>query len=272
MHAPSPESLPLKKSLGQHFLNNPRIAAHMVEAATVTPDDVVLEIGAGSGFLTREILKTGATVTAIETDPRMIARLTNDFQKEVKTGQLTLLAQDIRQTDPANLKLVEHTYKVVANIPYFLSGFLFRFFLTASVQPKTLVFLVQKEIAERIARDKKSSLLSLSVRAYGTPEYIETVGRGSFRPPPKVSSAILKVGNISRDNFTHIDESLFFSVLHLGFAAKRKQLLGNLAKQYDRTALVHIFSTLEIPLDVRGEDLPLKTWLKLSSALSVHNS
>src|SRR5690606_15015371 len=100
--------------------------------------------------------------------------------------QLHIHHQDIREFDLASLNLADHQFKVVANIPYYLSGLLLRTFLDTTVQPTTLVFLIQKELAERIARDKKESLLSLSVKVFGEPTYVTTVKRGHFTPPPKV--------------------------------------------------------------------------------------
>lgn len=259
-----------KKSLGQHFLHNPHVAQKMVAAANITAEDLVLEIGPGAGFLTQEILKTEARVIAVETDPRMIETLRHTFAKEIDAGRLTLHERDIRHASPDQFGLKDRKYKIVANIPYFLSGFLFRLFLTAEAQPSTLVFLVQKEIAERIARSKKETLLSLSVKAYGTPEYIQTVKAGNFSPPPKVASAVLKVGDISRAHFADLDETFFFEILHLGFASKRKQLLGNLAHRFDRDTLVHTFSTCDIAETARGEDLSFEMWLKLAHTLAVH--
>jgi 16S rRNA (adenine1518-N6/adenine1519-N6)-dimethyltransferase len=242
----------------------------MLKAGGVTTRDTVVEVGPGTGFLTNELLKAGARVIAIETDPRMVEALRARFGKECEGGQLRVIEQDIRKTNPEMLGLQSRRYKVVANIPYFLSGFLLRLFLSSEIQPSCLVFLVQKEIAERIARSKKESLLSLSVKAYGVPAYIQTVKAGSFTPPPKIASAVLAVKDISRGHFRETDEAFFFDILHLGFASKRKQLLGNLAKHFDRMLLVHIFSTLGIKESIRGEDLPLTTWLALAHALETH--
>jgi 16S rRNA (adenine1518-N6/adenine1519-N6)-dimethyltransferase len=176
----------------------------------------------------------------------------------------------MRTFDLTTLGLKEHSYKVVANIPYYLSGRLFRIFLESTMQPSSLVFLVQKEVAERIARDTKGSLLSLSVSVFGTPVYVKTVKKGNFTPPPKVDSAVIAINSISHDRFRGIDESFFFVLIHAGFKAKRKQLLGNLSSLFSREVLTHTFSTLSIPLDVRGEDLVLETWLSLAAALNPH--
>lgn len=265
-----------KKSLGQHFLTSAVVPSWMCDAAEITSDDTVLEIGPGTGVLTKEILSRGATVVALEADLRAIEVLEETFAAEISDGTLILHHIDVRKLDLATLPLIsDHTFKVVANIPYYLSGFLFRTFLESAVQPTDLVYLVQKEVAKRITTDlqrgEKESLLSLSVKVYGTPKYIKTVTRGHFTPPPKVDSGVIAIRNITRENFTHIEESLFFNLLHLGFGQKRKQLLGNLSKQYSREILTNTFSTVDIPVSARAEDIPLEKWLKLVQALSIHS-
>ena len=252
-----------KKSLGQHFLNSDYVPKKMCDAAGVVAGDIVLEIGPGTGVLTKEILARDAKVIAIEADERAIASLEQTFPDEIARQQLTIHHHDAREIDPATFGLTAGTYKVVSNIPYYISGLLLRNVLDTSNQPTTLVFLIQKELAERIARDKKESLLSLSVKAYGAPQYITTIKRGHFTPPPKVDSAILAVHNINQDNFSELSSDNFFTLLHLGFAQKRKQLLGNLSKQFDRADLSTLFAALHLPLDVRAEDVPLEIWLEL---------
>lgn len=259
-----------KKSLGQNFLNNAAVPRKMADAAEVEKGDTILEIGPGTGALTRELILRAKKVIAIEADARAIAVLNETFAKEVATGKLVLVAGDVRTMDFAALGLRPRAYKVVANIPYYLSGFLFRTFLEHEVQPSTLVFLVQKEVAERIARDEKESLLSLSVKTYGNPRYIETVKKGNFTPQPKVDSAIIAITDISKKRLNGVLESAFFALLHNGFKSRRKQLLGNLTDSYSRDTLVHLFSTLGLPPTVRAEDIPFATWIKLAQELSVH--
>jgi 16S rRNA (adenine1518-N6/adenine1519-N6)-dimethyltransferase len=128
------------------------------------------------------------------------------------------------------------------------------------------VFLVQKEVAERIARDTKESLLSLSIKLFGTPTYVCTVKRGHFTPPPQVDSAIVAVTNITTKP-QGPTEQLFFQLIHLGFAQKRKQLLGNLSPCYNRADLVTIFNSLDLPETIRAEDVDLDTWLKLTEKI-----
>jgi 16S rRNA (adenine1518-N6/adenine1519-N6)-dimethyltransferase len=265
--------LPAKKSLGQHFLTSPVVPTWMCDAANLVPGDIVVEIGPGTGVLTKEILKRGAIVIALEADPRAVDILTETFTEAIAINQLTVIHADVRTFNLAHIEtLKDHQFKVVANIPYYLSGLLFRSFLETSLQPSTLVYLVQKEVAKRacseLSRHEKESLLSLSVKVFGDPSFIRSVSRGHFTPPPKVDSGIIAINHISRKNFTQFSEAFFFTVLRLGFGQKRKQLLGNLSTMFKREVLLDIFTALCIPLTVRGEDVPLETWLRLCTALN----
>lgn len=232
----------------------------MCDAASLTEGETVLEIGPGTGALTKELLARGVIVVALETDIRAISSLGETFATEITTKQLLLHHVDARKIDFINLGLTDKSFKVVANIPYYLSGLLFRTFLESDIQPSTLVFLVQKEVAERITRDKKESLLSVSVKIFGEPTYICTVKRGHFNPPPKVDSAIIAISNISRDKLKNVNIKAFFELLHLGFGQKRKQLLGNLSKKYSRDVVSSTLETLDLPADVRAEDVPCEKW------------
>lgn len=256
-----------KKSLGQHFLNSDYAPKKMCDAANLVAGDIVIEIGPGTGILTGEILARGARLIAIETDPRAIALLQETFATAIAQGQLTIHQHDARTLNPADFGVSDHQYKVVANIPYYISGSLLRSFLDTDCQPTDLVFLVQKEVAQRIARDAKESLLSLSVKVFGEPSYICTVKRGHFNPPPKVDSAIVAVTGINRDAFKTQSRADLFALLHLGFGQKRKQLLGNLSKSYDRDSVSKIFNDLEITQDIRAEDLAVGKWFALLDRL-----
>jgi len=260
-----------KKSLGQHFLNSDYVPKKMCDAGDVTSGDIVLEIGPGTGILTKEILKREATVIAVEADERAIAVLHESFPDEIRTGKLVIHHMDARKLDFATLGLVDQQFKVVANIPYYISGLLFRQCLESDVQPTDLVFLVQKEVAERIARDPKSSILSLSIAVFGNPSYICTVKRGHFTPPPAIDSAVICVRNISRDNLINngISAAQFFALLHLAFGQKRKQLVKNLAgdARYTREVIANILSELSLAETIRAEDLTLDEFLAVSNKL-----
>ena len=243
-----------KKSLGQHFLMHARIAERIAHVANLPLDATVLEIGPGTGILTRELLKRAKKVVAVEADGELYERLKTNFASDITSDKLELVHEDIRTFD---LKHLPHPYIVVANIPYYLTGELFRMFLEAENQPSSMTFLVQKEVAERIARDKKGSILSLSVKAYGMPKYEFSVPRGAFRPAPKVDSAVLSIRDISRKNFPSREaEKRFFRLLHVGFAHKRKFLRSNLSAEG--------LPTGGIPEKARAEDVSLQTWLSLA--------
>lgn len=256
-----------KRSLGQNFLTSDVVPNWMCDAGKIQPMDIVLEIGPGTGMLTKILLARGAKVIAIEADHRAIESLDSTFTKEIEAKQLQIHHGDIRDLMPSALNLKDQSFKVVANIPYYLSGFLLRSLLESEIQPSSITFLIQKEVAERIARDKKESLLSLSVKVFGNPSYIKTVSKGHFNPMPKIDSAIISIYNINRDNFKHLEMNTFFEIIHLGLGNKRKQLLSNLSRSHKREELENIFTKLEIPLKVRGEDVKLDTWLKLTEAL-----
>ncbi len=260
-----------KKSLGQNFLTSPVVPNWMCDAAEVKSGEIVIEIGPGTGALTKVLLERGATVHAIETDARALLILTHELGHYIQTGQLTLHEGDMRTYDLNQLTDRFNTYKIVANIPYYLSGFLLRVCLELARPPQTLVFLMQKEVVTRIARDKKQSILSLSVAVYGTATYYKTVSRGHFNPPPNVDSAILLVRNISHQHLpTEIDREEFFTLLHHGLGQKRKQLLGLLGQHYGRDTMTEIFNTLSLSPTIRGEDVPLTSWLLLYTTLRSH--
>src|ERR1035437_4238489 len=235
-----------KKSLGQNFLKSKSALTAMVKAGEISSADIVLEIGPGKGALTEKILETGAKVIAVEKDDRLIEVLEEKFAQEIKSGQFRLIHDDILEIDITKLGLKQNTYKLIANIPYYITGLIFRKFLEGNVQPEKLVMMVQKEIADRIiARDGKESLLSLSVKAYGMPKKILKVEKENFSPQPKVDSAILLVDKISKDFFAEISEKQFFEVIRAGFAHKRKVLIATL-KEIAEKDLNNVFSDLKI--------------------------
>jgi len=255
-----------KKTLGQHFLKNPSVIKKIIDAADPTHDDLVLEIGPGDGILTKELLGFAGKVIAVEKDRRLISVLQKKFAGEITAGKLDLVEKDILEWDEKILSFYRHPYKLVANIPYYITGAILEKFLSSKVQPSCVVLMVQKEIAERIiARSKKESLLSLSVKAYGKPKITAKVPRGNFYPMPKVDSAILSIENISKNNFSSARaEKRFFEILRAGFAHKRKKLIRNL-EIVDGTNWKGIFKKEGLPENIRAERVPLETWLRLAN-------
>jgi 16S rRNA (adenine1518-N6/adenine1519-N6)-dimethyltransferase len=259
-----------KKSLGQNFLTSVPARIAIVEAGEISPADSILEIGPGRGFLTKALLETGADVTALEKDRDLIPLLSEQFASEIQAGQLTLVEGDALEFEPSNYTLHATHYKLVANIPYYITGAILERYLSHINQPSTMVVLVQKEVAERVcAKDGKESILSLSVKAYGEPKLVYRVSRGSFNPAPTVDSAVLQIKNISRANFRNqYHEQIFFKAVKQGFAHKRKYLLSNLREVFPSADLISIFTSLSIPEKTRAEDVTLPLWLSLAEKLS----
>lgn len=256
-----------KKSLGQHFLNSQEIINHIVSASKTKTGDTVLEIGPGEGVLTKSLLGTGAKVISVEKDDRLIPDLQRRFAREISIKQLDLIHADILDVELINI--VKSPYKIVANIPYYITGQIIRMFLESDNQPESMTLLVQKEVADRIvSRDGKESLLSLSVKVFGDPTYVRTVPRGAFTPHPNVDSAVISIENISKNRLSGVPSGFFFAILHLGFAHKRKQLLPNLSVSYNKEKLLKFFRELGIEERVRAEDLPLSIWIEICKKLS----
>jgi 16S rRNA (adenine1518-N6/adenine1519-N6)-dimethyltransferase len=277
-----------KKSLGQHFLHNAHYLEAVANAAGISKGMQVLEIGPGDGALTAVLLQQGARVIAIEKDRRLIPVLTEKFAEEIKSGQLQVIETDALEFEPKGT--IEGEYTVVGNIPYYITGALLKKYLTSAPQPATLVFLIQKEVAERItnhglaSKNPKESILSLSVKVYGEPRYVTTVPAGAFNPPPNVDSAILAVTNISRKNFeaktlsdkvrptpreAAFREALFFEIVKSGFAQKRKLLKRNVEAVLGKNTS-EVLTKAGIADNARAEDVPLEKWLGLTEHSAIY--
>lgn len=254
-----------KKSLGQNFLRSRSALRTIIDAGDIVADDIILEIGPGRGALTEELLKFAGKVIAIEKDRELMESLQSKFSKEIQENKLDLINADILDFNPEILSFYDLEYKVVANIPYYITGAIIRKFLSTNKQPSKMVLMVQKEVAKRIvANDKKESILSLSVKAYGTPRYIATVKKESFSPKPKVDSAILLIENVSKDFFSGFSEEKFFTIIKQAFGSKRKTLKNNLSPLFgDKTEL--ILHKVGIDPKKRAEDLNLSSWLRLAN-------
>jgi len=254
-----------KKSLGQNFLTSEGAVKKIVDAGDLKQGETVLEIGPGKGVLTKKLLEAGVRVVAIEKDRRLIEILREAFQDAIASNALTLLEGDVLKTDLRDI--LPQKYKVIANIPYYITGELIRFFLAHTHQPEHVVFLAQKEVVDRIiANDNKESILSLSVKAYGDPKKAGVIKAGSFQPKPKVDSAILVIAHISKKRFEGVSEETFFKIVKTGFSNKRKQLHKNL-----QTLLADPQKTLEqcgIDPHTRAENLSFTDWLHLSKTMS----
>lgn len=256
-----------KKSLGQNFLISDHALETIIEAGNVTNTDIVVEVGPGKGALTQKLVKKAKKTIAIEKDDRLISVLTEMFANEIKNGSFELVHGDALEFDPTKYGLKSGEYKIIANIPYYITGSFFKKYFEEVVQPNTMVLMVQKEVAERIAREPKESILSLSVKAYGTPKYVHTVSKKLFRPVPNVDSAILAVYNINKNFFQKFSETFFFDIIKAGFAHKRKKLTSNLTEAVGKEKIHETFTQLNLSTDTRAEDLSLATWQQLISLL-----
>jgi len=254
-----------KKSLGQNFLKSKQIIDKIIETADLKSKDIVLEIGPGKGILTEKLLEKSKKVIAIEKDHRLIEFLQEKFKQEIENNHLTLIYNDILEIDPRTL--IKAPYKIVANIPYYITGQFLRKFLSSNFQPTKIVVMLQKEVAKRITTsDKKESILSLSVKTYGKPKYITTVKAINFSPTPKIDSAILSIDEISKNLLKNTDEKVFFRLIKKGFSSKRKMLINNLSF-IDKNKLKETLDKLGIPIKVRAEDLSLQNWISLTNHL-----
>ncbi len=272
------EYVPAKKSLGQNFLNSKKALQDIISAAQLTPQDVVLEVGPGKGVLTELLLLNSKKVVAVEKDDRLIPFLEEKFAKEIASGNFVLVHDDVLNFDPKKSGLEAGKYKLVANIPYYITGIFLKKFLEVSVQPSDMVIMVQKEVAKRIvASDEKESILSISVKAYGMPKIISIVKAGSFVPAPNVDSAVLAIYAISKDFFGGIKDEDFFELLKTGFAGKRKTLKNNLKNFLEKkniipkdpeTFFIDLFQKVGIEKNIRAEDLSLEQWKKIYQALT----
>ncbi len=262
-----------KKSLGQNFLKSNMIVEEIVNSSKVTKEDTVLEVGPGEGILTSKLLRVSKKVVAVEKDNRLIPVLKEKFKTEIESKKLELIEADILELNMSKETFdIRKGYKVVANIPYYITGQILRKFLEAEVLPESITLLVQKEVAERIvAKNKKETLLSLSVKIYGKPSYVKTVSKAFFAPQPKVDSAILHISDIkdpfSKEGPLGKKRKIFFEIIHAGFAHKRKQLFPNLSQKYDKNELFKAFEDLKIPRKARAEDINLGVWIKLCKIL-----
>jgi len=249
--------------LGQHFLIHAWAARTLAHAAEPKASEVIVEIGPGKGVLTRELLALG-NVVAIEKDTALVARLRETFASEIAAGQLALIEGDVRDFDPASLG---KPYVLSANIPYYITGEIIRHFLTARTQPRAMALLIQKEVARRIVSEKQS-ILSLSVRAFGSPKVVAKVSKSHFSPPPSVDSAIIAISDISKHFFESIDEASFFAVVRAGFASKRKFAANNLAVAFEKERVTNAFARCGIPLNARAEDIAIDQWRALTEVLA----
>lgn len=250
-----------KKSLGQHWLFDEDALAAMVEAGEVDETDTVLEIGPGLGSLTLHLTAQAKAVVAVEAD----SDLSRVLSEKVPAENLSVETGDILQFDSS---LLPPGYKVVANIPYYLTSKILQYLLEAKNPPQLMALLMQKEVAERVvALPSQMSVLAFSVQYYAEPEICGTVSRELFDPVPKVDSAILKIRRRHQPYFP-ADATLLFRLVKAGFGERRKKLANSLAGglRCDKQSVQAVLDASGINKDARAQELDLNEWSRLYTA------
>jgi len=238
-----------KRSLGQNFLVNEGVADRIIAAAAPGPGEHVLEVGPGTGMLTRRLASTDAQVVAVEKDRRLIGKLTEAFAGE---PNVSVIEGDIREWTPP---WPSGGYAVIANIPYYLTSFLLRLMWERWPQPSRAVLMVQAEVADRIMADPPDmNLLALSVRLFAVPSRVMRVSRGSFRPSPDVDSAVIRLDRLPHQSPT---AARALALARAAFGHKRKKLTATIdAASLERAG---------ISPSARPQELSAEDWLRLAS-------
>lgn len=252
-----------KKSLGQHWLHDEDSLVAMCEAGLVHEHDTVLEIGPGLGTLTKLLTEGAKQVIAVEFDKD----LANGLAKKVPAVNLRIVHQDILSFD---LTKLPKDYKVVANIPYYLTSNLLRTLCESANPPKVIALLVQKEVAERIcAKPGQMSLLSVSAQMYYQTHLAEIVTAELFTPPPKVDSQIVQLLRRPSPLFGDLSEREVFRTVKAGFSNRRKTLLNSLSAglQRPKEDILEILTKSKINPKSRPQELTLQQWLDLHQAI-----
>jgi len=248
-----------KKELGQHWLRDPGILAEIAEAAELGEDDVVLEIGPGLGTLTSRLLARAQRVVAVEFDADLARKLPGQFPGK----NLDVINEDILQF---NLNQLPKGYKVVANVPYYITSKIVEKLMTAENKPRLAVLLVQKEVAERIAAEPgEMSILAVSAQIFAEAELDIEVPRQFFTPPPKVDSQVVVLRTRAEPLVAPQDQKDFFRIVKAGFSAKRKKLRSSLSGGLgiDKSATEELLKSAGISPDARAEDLAIDDWQRL---------
>lgn len=254
-----------KKSLGQNFLFDPNVLHRLVASADLAPTDRVLEVGPGLGHLTQLLLQSAAQVTAVELDSRFLPILQSRFRS---AANLQLVQADILTLNPAHY--FKHSYIVVANVPYYITGSILRHLLSSSPKPFRMVLTVQKEVAQRLtAVPPQMSLLSVTTQFYGQARLVTTIKAGAFWPRPDVDSAVVRL-DVNQDRPVPINkETQFMNLVRAGFSQKRKQLKNNLKQLgLKGDTLTAVFAQASVDPACRAQTLTLDDWVRLYQAVS----
>jgi 16S rRNA (adenine1518-N6/adenine1519-N6)-dimethyltransferase len=252
-----------KKSLGQHWLRDRDTLTHIADCAEVSASDTVLEIGPGLGTLTSELLRRAEKVIAVEFDEELARKLPGQFPgKNLEVVQSDILAFD--------LSALPKNYKVVANVPYYITSKIVQLLMTAENKPSVAVLLVQKEVAERLAaRPGRMSILAVSAQLFAEVTLGDVVSAALFTPPPKVDSQVVVLKTRSLPFLTDVSEQAFFHVVKAGFSAKRKKLRSSLAGGLgiSKSEVIDYLRSVDIDPDARAESLSLEQWAALAKVV-----
>lgn len=252
------------KSLGQHWLHDRSVLAHIADCAELAADDTVLEIGPGLGTLTSELLRRSQKVIAVEFDSELARKLPGQFPGK----NLEVIESDILSFDYSTLPT---GYKVVANVPYYITSKIVKSLMTASNKPSVAVLLVQKEVAERLAAAPGDmSILAVSAQLFAEVTLGDIVPAKLFTPPPKVDSRVVVLRTRTTPLFTDISESEFFRVVKAGFSAKRKKLRSSLSGglSISKQDAEQLLEKAAISPDSRAEELDLDDWYRLAKIVN----
>ena len=258
--------LKARKGLGQHFLIDGAVLEVITAAADIAPDDLVVEVGPGLGILTEALAGKAGGVIAIELDDKLAALLKKTL---ASFDNVTVINDNVLNIEPGELlarRGVEPVYKVVANLPYYITSPVLRHFLDGSARPQLMVVMVQREVAEAIAAGPGDmSLLSVSVQFYGRPEIVSYVPAESFYPVPEVDSAVLRINLYPEPAVAVSDEGGFFELVRAGFAAPRKQLANSLSQGLGlpKPGVLPLLEKADIEGERRAETLTLEEWARL---------
>jgi 16S rRNA (adenine1518-N6/adenine1519-N6)-dimethyltransferase len=250
------------KSFGQNFLVDRDILQRIVETAELEPGDQVLELGAGTGVLTRELARQARRVVAVELEQDMLTLLAKTTRDYIN---IEIIERNLLYVDPQDV-FGRERYKLVANLPYYITAPTFRHFLESANPPRLLVVMVQYEVAQRIVAEPGDlSLLGVSVQFYGQPRIVARVPARAFYPAPKVDSAILRVDIHEQAPLTPRERDTFFRVVQAGFSERRKQLHNSLAHGLHRKdeEIRGWLATAGIEANRRAETLSIEEWLRL---------
>jgi len=253
------------KRLGQNFLIDKMVFQKIIKAANLSKDDIVLEIGPGIGNLTLELAKEVKMIVAIEKDKKMCGAL-EEILSNLDIKNVEVINKDILKINTI-YKILDSRYKLVANLPYYITSPVIRKFLEIEKKPKEMVLMVQKEVAKRIcAKPPKMSILAVSVQFYAKPEIVSFVSKKSFWPQPKVDSAIIKITPRRSAHTIGVNPLLFFEIVKAGFSHPRKQLINNLSKKLkiEKEKVRNWLLKNKIQPAQRAETLTLKDWSKLA--------